>query len=80
MLDFGAEKGRLQDQGRRMGSSCSKRPELLDGFQERVFKGKFGREDSRRVTFFSLIAGGWIQGSCGQPEVSILHWVGGFFL
>lgn len=54
MLDFGAEKGRLQDQGRRMGSSCSKRPELLDGFQERVFKGKFGREDSRLCDFLLI--------------------------
>ena len=34
---FGAEKGLLQGQARRMGGSCSKNPELPDGFWGEVF-------------------------------------------
>ena len=35
MLEFGAEKGLLQDQARRMGGSCSKNPNSLMVFGEK---------------------------------------------
>ena len=46
---FGAEKGLLQGQARRMGGSCSPNPELLKGFEQSNFKGKV-REGSLRVS------------------------------
>ena len=37
MLQFGAERGLLQGQGRRRLACAKKKPELPDGFQRRVF-------------------------------------------
>ena len=37
-LEFGAEKGLLQGQARRVGELCSKSPNSLMGFREEFFK------------------------------------------
>ena len=56
MLEFGAEKGLLQDQARRMGGSCSKTLNSL-GFQGEAFIGKIWGEGCRVCDI--LLIGWW---------------------
>ena len=56
MSDFGAEKGLLQGQARRMGPLRSKNLKLLDGFWEKVFLGKIWGEGCRVYDFLLI---GW---------------------
>ena len=52
MLGFGAERGLLQGQGRRMRGSCSKNPSSLMVLEEEFLKAKFGVRAAGCVTFF----------------------------
>ena len=76
--EFGAEKGLLEGQARRMGGSCSEIP-LSDGVLGETFlQAKFGVRAGGSVTFFWLVGGAEVteilfQESCVQPEVTILH-------
>ena len=48
MMEFGAEKGLLQGQARRIGGLCPKNPKLPKGFQQSIFKDQV-REGYPRV-------------------------------
>ena len=75
-LAFGAEKGLLQDQARRMGGQCSKALSSLMIWGE-DFIGKIWGEGCRVCDFF-LIGWWWddrtvFQVSCAQPEFTIFY-------
>ena len=55
--EFGAEKGLLQGQAKRMGNLCSKTPNSPMVFGEKFLKSRFGVKAAGCVTFFWLVGG-----------------------
>ena len=57
MSEFWTEKSLLQGPSKENGQLMLKKPKLSDGFQGRVFKGKFGGRAAGYMTFFWLVGG-----------------------